>query len=229
MNTKKGTLYVVSTPIGNLEDITLRALRILKEVDVIACENPINHLKLLNHYDIKGKKIIKVTSANEQNSVKGILKLLNESKSVALVSDAGTPTVSDPGKLIVAGVINNGFKVTPIPGPSSLSASLSVSPIPIDKFIFIGFPPKSTTKAIKLIQNFSNLNLPIILFYPSKNLKVFLEKLSENFPNSQIAIFRELTKINEEIIYSKIEEINYTENMSKGETVIILKINTKSM
>ncbi len=228
MEKKKGTLYVISTPIGNLEDITLRALRILKEVDIIACENIPNHLKLLNHYGIKGKKIIKVTSANEQNSLKGIIKLLNEGKNIGLVSDAGTPTISDPGKLIVSGVLKSGFKIIPIPGPSALTAALSVSPIPTDKFIFLGFPPKSIKKTIKMLEEFSTLDIPIVLFFPSRNIDEFLKTISGTFPNSEIAIFRELTKINEEIIYSKVEEISFTENLNKGEIVVILKISKKN-
>jgi len=228
MEKMKGTLYVISTPIGNLEDITFRAVKILKEVDVIACENIPNHLKLLNYYGIKGKKIIKVTSANEQNSLKGIIKLLNEGKNVGLVSDAGTPTISDPGKLIVSGVLKNGFKVVPVPGPSALTTALSVSPIPTDKFIFLGFSPKSIKKTIKILEEFGFLDIPVVLFFPPRDIEEFLKSISETFPNSEIAIFRELTKINEEIIYSKVEEIQLNEKLTKGEMVIILKISKKS-
>lgn len=214
-------LYIVSTPIGNLRDITLRALEILKEVDIIACENPLHHSKLLNHHGIKGKKLIKITSANEENSVKGIINLLERGKKVAFVSDAGTPNLSDPGGKIVRELQKYGVRCIPIPGVSALTTAISVSPIPVSKFIFYGFPPKSIKKTEKIIENLKPLELPIVFFIPSNHIKEFLEMLCRKFPSSEIAIFRELTKINEEILYGPPCKLQIEE---KGEIVLILKL-----
>ncbi|MCX8028641.1 MAG: 16S rRNA (cytidine(1402)-2'-O)-methyltransferase [Brevinematales bacterium] len=214
-------IYVVSTPIGNLEDITIRALNILKSADVILCENPKHHIKLLNHYGIKGKKLIKINSSNEENSINGIIKLLDKGKSIALVSDAGTPNVSDPGGFIVREMYKRGVKCIPIPGPSSLTASLSVSPIPVSKFVFYGFLPKGRMKIRNILQNFKNLELPIVFLVSSTNINDFIKILCEEYPNSQISIFKELTKVNEEIIYSAPCNISLD---TRGEFVVILKI-----
>lgn len=214
-------IYIVSTPIGNLEDITLRALNILKEVDIILCENPKNHLKLLQHYGIKNKRLIKITSANEENSINGILKLLESGKKVAFVSDAGTPNVSDPGGTIVRELTKKGIKCTPIPGPSSLTAALSVSPIPVPKFIFYGFIPKNVSKVVKIINEFKDKKLPLIFFASSHKIEELIKVLCENFPTTEITVFKEITKINEEIIYATPCQIKLE---PKGEFVIIIKL-----
>ncbi|MGB9621087.1 MAG: 16S rRNA (cytidine(1402)-2'-O)-methyltransferase [Brevinematia bacterium] len=213
-------IYIVATPIGNLEDITIRAINTLKEVDIILCENPKNHLKLLKHYGIKGKRLIKITSANEENSINGIIKLLEIGKKVALVSDAGTPNISDPGGTIVKELTKRGIKCTPIPGPSSLTAALSVSPINISKFIFYGFLPKNTNKVVKVINELKDGKLPIVFFVSSHKIEELIQILCKHFPNIEIAIFKEITKINEEVIFGKPCEIKIE---TKGEFVVIVK------
>lgn len=214
-------IYIVSTPIGNIQDITIRALEILKKVDVILCENPVHHLKLLNHYGIKGKRLLKITSANEENSIKGIIKLLDNGKEIALVSDAGTPNLSDPGGIIVRELHKKGIKCIPIPGVSSLTTAISVSPIPVSKFIFYGFIPKSIKKTEKILEELKKVDLPMIFFAPSNHIKELLNLLCNKYPNSEIAIFRELTKLNEEITFGPPCNITVEE---KGEFVVIIKL-----
>ena len=214
-------IYIVSTPIGNLQDITLRALETLKNVDIILCEDPKHHLKLLNHFGIKGKKLLKITSSNEKNSVKGILKLLDEGKKIALVTNAGTPNVSDPGGEIVRLLYKKGIKVTPIPGASSLTTALSVSPIPTQKFIFYGFIPKNVNKVEKIIEKAKILKIPIVFFVPPRYVNSLLKLLCSKYPNSEIAIFKELTKINEEIFLDNPCNMEIEE---KGELVAIVKV-----
>ncbi|MCS7299362.1 MAG: 16S rRNA (cytidine(1402)-2'-O)-methyltransferase [Spirochaetia bacterium] len=213
-------IYIVSTPIGNLEDITIRALDILKKVDVIVCENPKHHLKLLNHYGIRGKRLIKITSANEANSVNGILKLIEDGKEVAIVSDAGTPGLSDPGSILVRELTKRGVKCIPIPGPSALTSAISVSPIPMSKFIFYGFIPKSQKKVEKVVQDLSKYGFPVIFFIPPERVKTFVNVVCSKYPHSEIVLFREITKLNEEVIYGNPCNLEFED---KGEFVVVVK------
>jgi 16S rRNA (cytidine1402-2'-O)-methyltransferase len=144
-------LYLVSTPIGNLDDITLRGLEVLKSSDIILCEDTRRSIKLLNHYKIK-KKLISYHKFNEQKELQNIIEYLKEGKILSLISDAGTPTLSDPGLLLVKSCVDNEIKVTPIPGPSSVTASVSVSGFD-DKYLFYGFLPKTENELIKILQN----------------------------------------------------------------------------
>lgn len=217
-------IYVVSTPIGNLGDITIRALEVLKQADVILCENPAHHLKLLNHYGIKGKRLIKITSANEKNSISGILRLLESGKEVALVSDSGTPNLSDPGGVIVRELSRMGVRCVPVPGPSSLTAAISVSPLPVSRFVFWGFIPKSMIRLKGILSDLNKVGLPVVFFVPSKHLKKVLDLLCKEYSTSEVAVFKELTKVNESVVFGKPCEID----VSGGEVVVIVKFGEKA-
>jgi len=188
--------YVVSTPIGNLEDITLRALRILKEVDFIICEDTRHTLKLLNHFDIK-KSLISYHQHSKMKKIGHIIDLLKQGKNLALVSDAGTPAVSDPGGVLVKEVVSqlgSAVQVIPIPGVSALTALASVAGLPVDKFIFLGFLPHK--KGRQKLFDFINESDKTVLFYESPHRVIkTLEALSESLnENRQVVVGRELTK-----------------------------------
>ena len=195
MNNTINGLSIVATPIGNLEDITYRAVKVLEGCDIIICENPKHSLKLLNKLGIK-KKLIALHDYNEQkiiDQIKNFLKM----KSCVLISDAGSPLISDPGYNLVQYCINNNIKVTSVPGPSSVISALQLSGLPLSEFIFYGFVPKSKNKLEELIKIISKENRTSILFVSSHKLIFFLESLERIIPDRSIAICKELTKINE--------------------------------
>jgi 16S rRNA (cytidine1402-2'-O)-methyltransferase len=220
---KPQTLYVVSTPIGNLDDITLRALNVLKCVDIIACEDTRHSLKLLNHYEIK-KHLISYHSYNERNSSSGIVKLLSEGKSVALISDGGTPCISDPGYLLVKQCIEEGFKVISIPGASAFLTLLTSSGFRTDSFCFHGFlSPKEGRKKKDLLKMKEIEATHIILESPYRIMKT-VDSIGEVFPDRQICIGKELTKINEKVIIGGFEAIKSSLQNEKiiGEFIILI-------
>jgi 16S rRNA (cytidine1402-2'-O)-methyltransferase len=216
-----GCLYIVATPIGNLEDITLRATRILSEVDLILCEDTRRTIKLLNSLDIKNKLI----SFNKNNELEKTPIIIDKLKSnnYALVSDAGTPTISDPGSKLVRKALENNIKVIPVPGASSLLTAYSVSGITNNDFIFQGFPPRRKKEAEIMLLNLKNLNKDVIFFESPKRIEVFIERIMEIFPNSRVIIFRELTKMYEEILIRKPNEGFPKINNLKGEFVVIIE------
>lgn len=224
MRAEAGTLYVVATPIGNLEDITPRALETLKSVDVIACENRNRHVKLLNRYEIKNRTI-EYSPSNEVNSAKGIVKMLEEGKNIALVSDAGTPGLSDPGRVLLEFAHNAGIKVVPIPGVSALTALISVSGFSSKRLVFLGFLPKKDGKATKEISIFKDIECVIVLFCSQYRIKKLLNIVNNVFGNSDIIIGREITKINEELLRGTAAELLQTNFTEKGE--FCLAINNK--
>ena len=164
MSTFKPGLYIVSTPIGNLDDITLRSLEVLKRSDIILCEDTRRSLKLLNHYKIK-KKLVSYHKFNEQKELQKIIEYLNEGKILSLISDAGTPTLSDPGLLLVKSCVEKNIEIFPIPGPSAITAAVSVSGFE-DKFLFFGFLPKTENDLIKTINSLKNINYSLVFLYP---------------------------------------------------------------
>ncbi len=191
-----GNLYIVSTPIGNLEDITLRALRILRESDLIAAEDTRVARKLISAYDIHTS----LTSYNEHNKItktKIILKAL-ETQDVALVSDAGTPLVSDPGLELVVAVLAQGFKVIPIPGASALTSALTIASMPIEQFTYLGFLPRRKAARIKWLGHISRTNWPVIMFEAPHRLRSTLEDILKVLGDRHILVARELTKLYEE-------------------------------
>ena len=217
-------LSIVATPIGNLNDITYRAVKILRECDIIICENPKHSLKLLNKLGIK-KKLIALHDYNEQkiiDQIKGLLK----SKNCVLISDAGSPLISDPGYNLVNYCIENDIKVTSIPGPSSIIAGLQLSGLPISEFIFFGFGPKSRKKLEDLIKIASKETRASVFFISSHKLIIFLECLEKIMPDRSISICKELTKVNEFVfrgVASKIKsDIGRDEKKLKGEFVAVI-------
>ncbi|RMD45995.1 MAG: 16S rRNA (cytidine(1402)-2'-O)-methyltransferase, partial [Aquificota bacterium] len=218
------TLYVVATPIGNLEDITLRALNVLKSVKYIACEDTRITLKLLNHYGIKDKKLISYHEHNEEKAAEKIVKIL-ENEDVALVSDAGTPCISDPGYRVVKLAWEKGFKVSPIPGAFAGAAALSASGLPSDRFLFVGFLPNKEKKKEDELKKLKDIGITFILYESPKRVLKTLEIINKILPNSKTVVAKEITKIHEKFIRGKpkevIEYLDENTEKIKGEFVII--------
>ncbi|MBN2545490.1 MAG: 16S rRNA (cytidine(1402)-2'-O)-methyltransferase [Spirochaetes bacterium] len=217
------TLYIVSTPIGNLEDITIRALNILKSVDIIACEDTRHSIKLLNFYDIK-KKLITYHSYNEKYSCAGILKLLESHKSVALITDGGTPCISDPGYLIVKECRLKGLDVIGITGISAFLNLLTISGFRCDKFFFHGFISPKVNKQKKKLSEMKGIEATHIIYESPHRILKILENIKEIFPDKMICLGKELTKINENIIIDLPENTlnKLKEKKISGEFVILI-------
>jgi 16S rRNA (cytidine1402-2'-O)-methyltransferase len=199
-----GTLYVVATPLGNLEDITFRAVRVLKEAPVIACEDTRRTVKLLNRYEIRTPMVV-FHEYNKARAGAGILRRLREGESVALVSDAGTPAISDPGYDLVRDAVAEGIPVEVIPGPSALVAALVVSGLPTDHFAFEGFLPNRRRAALR--GPFRETRT--MIFYESpQRLAAFLMDATEAFGERRACIVRELTKVHEEILRGTLPELS---------------------
>lgn len=228
-----GTLYVVATPIGNLNDITKRAIDVLQSVDGIACEDTRRTSILLRALSNQNKPFPQLISYYEENERKRIPELLNALKnglSIALVSDAGTPTVSDPGFRLVKAAILDGISVASIPGPSAVVAALSVSGLPTDRFLFLGFLPRRPGNRSKLLKSLkeltSSLSTTVVLFdSPHKLVKTLIE-LKEVFGEIDMVIVRELTKIHEEIVRKPASEIidHFSKTSPRGEFVILFHL-----
>ena len=216
---KKG-LYLVSTPIGNLGDLTIRALEILKNSELILCEDTRVSIKLLNHFNIK-TQLIAFHKFNERKKTKDIMNHLMNGKIISLISDAGTPAISDPGKLLVQECISNDIPITPIPGASSVITSLSISGF-MDKFIFFGFLEEKKNKLIKELEFLSKIDCSIVLFIPPKKLIKNLEIIINFFKKREIVLCREMTKIHEEFIRCKVEDLKKIRIYDKGELTIVI-------
>ena len=194
-----GTLYVVATPIGNLEDMTLRALRVLKEVDLVACEDTRRTRRLLTHFGIQ----VAVTSYFEHNKLargEALLRTLGAGKSVALVTDAGTPGISDPGVLLVRQAAAAGIPVVPIPGPSALAAALSAAGVPADRFLFDGFLPVKPGRRVHRLEALRDLELTIVCYEAPHRILASLGAIGQVFGEVELIVAREMTKQFEEII-----------------------------
>lgn len=218
----KGRLYIVATPIGNLKDFTFRAIDTLKEVDFVFAEDTRNSIQLMKHYKIETK----IDSYHEHNNVKKIPKiinLLNKGKSIALISDAGTPTISDPGYKLIRACIDEEINIIPIPGASAVTAALSASGLPSDSFFFLGFLPhkKGRKKKISFLKSLDNT---IIIFESPHRLLKTLKELHDELGERPVVVARELTKLYEEIIRGNFDSIiEYFESKKvKGEIVIII-------
>ena len=218
-----GTLYVVATPIGNLEDITLRALRVLKEVGLVACEDTRRTRTLLTHFGIH----VPVTSYFEHNKLaKGpaILKTLREGKSVALVTDAGTPGISDPGFLLVREAREAGIPVVPVPGPSAVVAALSAAGIPADSFVFDGFLPVKPGKRIHRLEALRELEMTRVCYESPHRILAALEAIGQVFGQAEIVVARELTKQFEEILRGTPEALRerFAAGTVRGEFTLVI-------
>ena len=217
-----GKLYLVATPIGNLEDITLRALRILKEVDIIAAEDTRNTLKLLNHFEIK-KTLISYHRHNEEFKKDNILNLLKEGKNIAIVSDAGTPGISDPGEIIVKEAIKEEIEVIPIPGACAAINALICSGLDTKEFAFFGFLPLNNKLRNEKLEEIEKETKTIIIYEAPHKLENTLKDLKEIIGDRKIVVARELTKIHEEFLRGDIDEIiNRTKDL-KGEMIILIE------
>jgi 16S rRNA (cytidine1402-2'-O)-methyltransferase len=219
-------LYIVATPIGNLEDISLRALRILKEVDLILCEDTRVTKKLLDRYQIK-KPLLSYHQHSKLQKIDYIIFLLKEGKNLALVSDSGTPGVSDPGNKLVEEVINRlgeKVKIIPIPGPSALTCAASVSGFPMDKFLFLGFLPKKK-KRKKVLKEIVDSKYPIIFYDPPYRIIKTLKELEEMNKELEVVVCRELTKKFEITYRGKIGGVikEIEKDKTRGEFVVIVR------
>jgi len=218
----KGILYICPTPIGNLEDITLRVLRILKEADLIACEDTRVTQKLLNHYNIS-TKLTSYHKFSEKQKSEYLINLLLEGKSIGLVSDAGTPVISDPGFELIKQAHKHNIKVEPLPGASAIMTAFSASGLDNPYFTFVGFLPRSKKEKETLLNKYKEINI-IFFEAPTRFVKT-LEELREILGNVSLVVARELTKIHEEIRRDTIEnQINfYTSKPPKGEITAIIE------
>jgi 16S rRNA (cytidine1402-2'-O)-methyltransferase len=216
------TLYIVATPIGNLEDMTLRALRILKEADLIACEDTRVTKKLLDHYQIS-KPLISYHQHSKVEKLDFLVYKVKEGKNVAVVSDAGTPGISDPGGLLVKAAAEAGIKVETIPGPSALAAAVSVCGLAMDKFIFLGFLPHKKGRET-LIKEIVSAKYPVVFYESVHRIQKALEQLYEFGLDRQIVVCRELTKIYETVYRGTAKEIlaKMGDDEIKGEFVVIV-------
>ena len=217
-----GKLYVVATPIGNLEDITLRAVRILKEVDLSACEDTRRTSILLQHYGIK-KPLISYHQHSKLQKVDRIIDELKSGKNIALVTDAGTPGISDPGGVLITEAIKNRIEVEPIPGPSSFAAILSVAGFYMDKFLYLGFLPKKKGK-LTLIKKIAASNVPIVICESPYRIIETLKTIESIAGDREVVIGRELTKKFQEILRGRISEV-IAKIRPQGEFVIIINSN----
>lgn len=220
----KGILYIVSTPIGNLEDITLRALRILKEVDVIAAEDTRHSLKLLNHYSIT-KPLISYWGEKEKVKADETLLMLNSGKTVALITDAGTPGISDPGNLLIKKAIEEGIRVIPIPGPTAVIAALSISGFSTDAFVFRGFLPVKVSQRLKELKGLSLDPRTLVLYEAPHRIIETLADIKETFDDRRVVVIKEVTKFFEEIYRGTAAVILERLESSKiaGEYVIVIE------
>jgi 16S rRNA (cytidine1402-2'-O)-methyltransferase len=216
-----GTLFVVATPIGNLEDLSFRALRTLKEVHLIAAEDTRRTSKLLAHYAIQ-KPLVSLREHNERRETPKLLARLAAGESIALVSDAGTPGIADPGQHLVRSARNSGIKVTPIPGASAVMAALSATGISSDKFLFLGFIPRSGSERERWIDEVEKAKIPVVFFEAPHRIRKTIDELSHILVERPIHIHRELSKIHEEYIIRP----NFSENSAVadvGEFVVVVE------
>ena len=217
----KATLFLVATPIGNLKEVSDRTLDTLRNVDVIACEDTRNTIKLLSHFDIH-TRMITYHNFNEEDSAKGIIKLLEEGKDVALVSDAGYPLISDPGYLLVNEVINSGFKIVTISGPNAGLNALVASGLETNHYLFYGFLNAKTSQARKELEQLKEFPYTIIFYEAPHRIKKTLELMYEVLGDRKACLARELTKVHEEYHRGSLSELCELHDL-KGEMVLIVE------
>jgi len=221
-------LYLVSTPIGNMEDITFRAINVLKKSDIILCEDTRRSGKLLSYFNIKNK-ILSYHKFNEKRVSDKVIDAIKKNKVISLISDAGTPTISDPGLILVNKCINENLKIFPVPGPSAVISAVITSGY-AKQFLFYGFLTKKENELEKTLKNLCNLNFPIVFFIPALKINYYISKFKKYFLDRKILIAREMTKIHEEFIRGNIETIKSLSKDLKGEVTVVLseKISAKN-
>ena len=220
----KGTLYIVSTPIGNLEDISLRALRVLKSVDVIAVEDTRHSLKLLNHYGIS-KPLISYWKEKEKIRSKMIIERLISGQSVALISDAGTPGIADPGTVLIKKAIDKNIPIVSVPGPNACIAALSISGLPIEEFTFIGFLPSKKTQRQNALKALSLDSRTLVFYEAPHRILATLTDMNEIFAGRAVVVVKEITKVHENILRGSITEVlsSLQKTPIAGEYIIIVE------
>tara|TARA_A100001011_G_C14253889_1_gene819171 strand:+ start:889 stop:1752 length:864 start_codon:yes stop_codon:yes gene_type:complete len=221
-------LYIVSTPIGNLKDITLRAVEILKQSDFILCEDTRISKNLLNKYEIKSK-LISNHKFNEKKNTLKVIEFLKSGKIISLISDAGTPTISDPGSILVNECIKNNIKIIPIPGPSAVATAMSISGFS-DQFFFYGFLPEKKQQIINELKRLSAFKSTVVFFVSPKKINKIIPEIKKYFTERKIVICREITKLYEEFLRVNVEELSEFQNEPKGELTVVIseKINDEN-
>ena len=220
MKLSNRTLYIVSTPIGNLDDITLRAIEILKKSDIILCEDTRRSLKLLNHFNIK-KRLESYHKFNEKKKLSFIIEYIKQGKILSLISDAGTPLLSDPGRLLINECIKQEIKVSPIPGVSSITAAMSISGFD-DKFLFYGFLPKKERELESVLKNLTNYKFSQVFFIPAIKISFYMKKLQKYFYDRKLIIAKEITKVHENFYRGEVKNFKTIKIAKKGEITLII-------
>jgi len=218
-------LYLISTPIGNMEDITFRALDILKNSDIILCEDTRRSGKLLSHFKINNK-LMPYHKFNEKKISNIIIESIKKNKIVSLISDAGTPSISDPGMILVNMCIKENLFVFPVPGPSAVTSAVSVSGFS-DKYLFYGFLPKKQKELEKIFKNLNNIDHSLVFFIPAQKINFYIDQFKKNFSDRKIVIAREMTKIHEEFIRNSVKLIKNLPENTKGELTVVLSEKNK--
>jgi 16S rRNA (cytidine1402-2'-O)-methyltransferase len=216
-----GKLFIVASPIGNMEDITLRAIKVLKEVSVILSEDTRETQKILNHFEIS-KPQISYRDQNHLQVLNKIVDLIESGNDLAILSDRGTPLISDPGFKLVRDLISKGYEVVSIPGPSSVIASLVVSGLPTDKFTFLGFLPKTESQRVKIIKNYGELDTTLIFFESPYRILKLLEEVKKTLGNRDVCVVKELTKLHEELYRFNLNDLDTVKIDLRGEFVVLV-------
>ena len=220
MKLSSNTLYIVSTPIGNLDDITLRAIQVLKKSDIILCEDTRRSSKLLNHLKIK-KQLISYHKFNEKKQLNNIVEHINRGKILSLISDAGTPLLSDPGRILLNECLIREIKIVPIPGVSSIATAMSVSGFS-DKFLFYGFLPKKLNELTKVLDVLSTYEYSQVFFVPALKANFYIKEIKKFYSGRRLMIAKEITKIHEEFIRIDLDNFKTLKSPLKGELTFII-------
>ncbi len=220
MTLSTNSLYIVSTPIGNLDDITLRALSVLKNSDIIICEDTRRSLKLLNYFNIK-KKLVSYHKFNEQKQISNIIEYINQGKILSLISDAGTPLLSDPGLLLLKSCIDKKINIIPVPGVSSVTTAMSISGFK-DQFLFYGFLPKTEKETDKVLSELSHYKFAQIFFVPAVKINFYLKKIKTFFSGRRLIVCRELTKMYETFYRNDVDKFSLFKSPIKGELTLVV-------
>ncbi|MBD3400146.1 MAG: 16S rRNA (cytidine(1402)-2'-O)-methyltransferase [Candidatus Coatesbacteria bacterium] len=221
---KKGVLFLVGTPIGNLDDITARAVETLRRVDVIACEDTRRTRKLLSHYKINKKRLLRCDQHITYAVGRELVELFNQGINIAYVSDAGMPAISDPGTALVRLCTDNGIDVVPVPGPNAAVTALAISGFSSSSFIFEGYLPRKPQERLARIQRLKSMEMPIVVYASPHRIKRILAEIAAETPDREVVICREMTKINEDILRGTSEEVNLEldEDRTRGEFVLVV-------
>ena len=217
-------LYILGTPLGNLGDISQRGTETLQNVPLVIAENPGHSQKLLQHLGIKGKKVVQFAEHNELKVLDQLVEQLRSSDAV-LISDAGTPGISDPGFRLVRACVQAGITVSPIPGPSAIISALSASGLPTDRFLFVGFLPKTEPKLNRILQNAVDTQATLVAYESPQRIAKTVELIARSFPDSQVVIARELTKLHEEFIRGTASDVLHnlkSRGSIKGEITLLI-------